>query len=155
MTATESKTKNRVGFVLPALGVAWLLLAALIIILQIGSAPTIEIAWVTATEFETAGFNVWRSDSPQGVFNKVNDQLIPASPDAATGAEYRFVDEEIDRNKTYFYRLEDVAFDNRTVQHEIISASATGTSPVLLGLAIVCALVGAGLIVSSVIGRNR
>ena len=83
MTTGKGNGKDRVRFALPALGIVWLLLAGLIVIVQLGRVPRIEITWLTETEFDTAGFNVWRSDSPQGEYQKLNDQLIPGAPDAS------------------------------------------------------------------------
>lgn len=152
---TEGKVKMRAGFVLPALGVAWLLLAGLIVATQLARAPQIEIAWMTETEIDTAGFNVWRSESPEGQYQKLNDLLIPAADDARTGAEYRYVDGDVERGQVYYYRLEDVGFDNSTAQHEIISAPAQGISRLALFIAASCVLIGALLILSIIIGRNQ
>jgi hypothetical protein len=155
MTTGKGNGKDRVRFALPALGIVWLLLAGLIVIVQLGRVPRIEITWLTETEFDTAGFNVWRSDSPQGEYQKLNDQLIPGAPDASAGAEYRFVDDQVESGKVYYYKLEDVAYDNSLVQHETISASAQGASRIALGMAFACALIGSVLIFSSAIGRTQ
>ena len=125
--------KDRFRYALPALGVAWLILASLIVLMQLAKAPQIEITWVTETEFDTAGFNIWRSESQLGEYRKINDHLIPGAQDAAAGAEYRFVDDQVARGRIYYYRLEDVSFDNTTVQHEVISAGAQDISRVALG----------------------
>ena len=154
MTMGNGDGTNRDGFLLPALGAAWLLLAGLIVVTQLARAPQIEVNWMTETEFDTAGFNVWRSDSQEGEYHKINELLIPSAADAAAGADYRYVDDKVERGKIYYYRLEDVAFDNSTVQHEIVSATAQGASRVALFVAIVCILIGATLILSSVIGRK-
>lgn len=155
MATGKGNGTDRGRVVLPAIGVAWLLLAGLIMVTQLGKDPQIEITWITETEFDTAGFNVWRSDSQQGEYLKVNDLLIPGAPDAAAGAEYRYVDEGVERGKIYYYRLEDVAFDNSTVQHEVVSASVQGISRVALGMALACVLIGAILILSNVLGRTK
>ena len=96
MTPGNRNGTDRVRFVLPALAVAWLLLAGLIVVTQLTRAPQIEVAWSTETEFDTAGFNIWRSESQEGEYKKVNDLLIPGATDATAGAEYRYVDEDIE-----------------------------------------------------------
>jgi hypothetical protein len=154
MTTGTSDGKKRVRQALLALGVAWLLLAGLIVIVQLVGGPRIEIAWKTESEFATAGFNVWRSDSEDGEYQKVNEQLMPGAPDAALGGEYQFVDERVERGKTYYYRLEDVDFNNSTVLHEIVPARAQGISRAAIGMAFACALIGAVLIFSGVLRRT-
>jgi hypothetical protein len=154
MIRGKSNVTNRARLVLPALGLVWLLLASLILATELAKAPLIEIAWSTETEFDTVGFNVWRSDKQEGEYRRVNDLLIPGAADAAAGAEYSYVDEEVERGKTYYYRLEDVAFNNTTVQYEIVSATAQGVSGLALVIAIVCVLIGVTLILSNLIGQK-
>jgi hypothetical protein len=154
MTTGTGDEEKRVRQALPALGVAWLLLAGLIVIVQLAGGPRIEIAWETESEFGTAGFNVWRSDSEDGKYQKVNERLIPGAPDAALGSEYHFVDEQVKRGKTYYYRLEDVDFNNSSALHEIVPASAQGISRAAIGMAFACALIGAILIFSGVLRRT-
>ena len=70
--------------------------------------PAIVIEWETATEMDTAGFNVYRAPDPEGPFERVNDGLIPPAPDPLTGGEYTFTDHNVRAGQTYFYRLEEV-----------------------------------------------
>ena len=52
----------------------------------------VEVEWTTASELSTVGFDLYRSDSQEGVYQKVNDELIPASPDPLTGGSYTYLD---------------------------------------------------------------
>jgi hypothetical protein len=68
----------------------------------------VVIEWHTASELNTVGFNLYRSDSQDGDFVKVNDHLIPVANDVLGGGEYRFVDLSASAAKNYYYLLEDV-----------------------------------------------
>jgi hypothetical protein len=72
------------------------------------SAP-IRVEWSTETEMNTAGFNVYRGESPDGPFDiKVNAELIPAAPDPLSGGNYSLMDRSARPGVTYYYRLEEV-----------------------------------------------
>lgn len=102
------------------LGILWLLLAAAIVASQFSQATPIKIEWRTETEVDTAGFNVYRSTSPDGQYVKINEQLIPGQGSATSGASYEYVDEQVEVGQTYYYRLEDIELDNSTERHEVI-----------------------------------
>jgi hypothetical protein len=71
--------------------------------------PTaVTVEWSTATELNTVGFNLYRADTENGPFQKVNTDLIPASPDPLVGGTYTFTDTNVVAGRTYYYRLEDV-----------------------------------------------
>ena len=55
----------------------------------------IIINWSTATEFQTAGFNLYRAESEQGPYQKVNAKIIPASPDPLVGGDYVYRDNQV------------------------------------------------------------
>jgi len=70
--------------------------------------PTIVVEWSTASELDTIGFNVLRSETPEGDLEQVNSELIPSSVDPLAGAEYSFEDKTVQAGKTYYYYLEDI-----------------------------------------------
>lgn len=78
------------------------------------SSGGVTVEWTTATETQTAGFNVYRADQPEGSFLKVNPKLIPGASDPLRGGQYRFRDESADSSRTYYYKLEEVEFDGGT-----------------------------------------
>jgi hypothetical protein len=118
-------------FVLLCLGLAWSLAAC-------GPAQaSVVIEWATANEVNTAGFNLYRGDSPAGPFTLVNSSLIPASSDPLTGGQYRYEDTSVQAGRTYYYQLEDVEYSGATTRHGPIRAAAPGLSPALaIGLAL-------------------
>ena len=87
-----------------------------------GRDARIVIKWKTASEVDTAGFNIFRSENPAGPFRRVNQQLIPASGDPLVGGDYSYIDETVDAGRLYYYRLEDVDLAG--------SATAQGVIPV-------------------------
>jgi len=85
----------------------------------------IVVQWTTATEINTAGFNVYRSERAEGPYTKLNAQLIPAS-DALTGGKYQYEDTTVVAGKTYYYQLEDVEYGGVTARHGPIVITASG-----------------------------
>ena len=92
-------------------------------------APTeavVIVEWTTASEVDTAGFNLYRSESPEGPFTRINDHLIPASPDPLLGGSYAFTDSNVVAGHTYYYQLEDVEIDGTATRHGPIEVKAVG-----------------------------
>jgi len=82
-------------------------------IINLGNASII-VEWTTASELDTIGFNIYRAESLEAQLIRINDSLIPASPDPWIGGEYSFVDSDLNPGVVYFYYLEDVAETGET-----------------------------------------
>ncbi|NBD35093.1 MAG: hypothetical protein GVY30_03725 [Chloroflexi bacterium] len=91
------------------------LLAILLALIGLGllifPPPPVALTWETASEVETAGFNVSRAEAGTTHFEQVNSDLIPARGDEIAGAEYRFIDETAAVGRKYTYRIEEVEWD--------------------------------------------
>ncbi|GAB4567566.1 MAG: hypothetical protein Kow0047_19810 [Anaerolineae bacterium] len=87
---------------------------------------SVVVEWTTETEVDTAGFNLYRSESPDGPYVKVNDTLIPASPDPLTGGHYVYTDTQVIAGRTYYYQLEDVEISGQATRHGPIVVRAAG-----------------------------
>ena len=109
---------------LTALGALWLTLAAAITIAQLLQPMPITVEWRTETEVNAAGYNIYRSPSPDGPYIQINEQLIASKGSSSAGASYVFVDDSIRPGQTYYYRLEDVELDSSTMQHAPIEYAA-------------------------------
>lgn len=109
-----------------ALSFLWLGLVGLLTAcsLLLGKASLV-IQWTTESELDIIGFNLYRADSPDGEFVKINQELIPPSADPFVGGEYEFVDEGVQRGLTYYYQLETVDRNGNTTR----SATQAITSP--------------------------
>lgn len=98
-----------------------------ILLFLAGCTGQVEVTWRTESEINTAGFNLYRGLSPTGPFDvKVNDQLIPASPDPLTGGEYRFVDRTVRPGVTYYYQLQEVETDGQVNSYGPIAVRVQG-----------------------------
>ncbi|MGB9498675.1 MAG: LamG domain-containing protein [Dissulfuribacterales bacterium] len=75
------------------------------------SRDVITVKWATATEINTVGFHVWRSDSKNGVYTKITDYLIPAEGGDTWGATYEYDDYDVIDGKEYFYKLQEFEDD--------------------------------------------
>lgn len=83
-----------------------------------GQLRSVLIEWTTASEIDAAGFNVLRSESEVGIYERVNETLIPSRGGPAQGADYTFLDDHgIEPGKMYYYKLQDVAPDGRFTEH--------------------------------------
>jgi hypothetical protein len=131
----------------------WIGLAFVIAVTQLASTPKIEVNWKTASEFDTAGFNVYRSEHPDQGFTRINDALIHGKADTTSGAEYSYLDQEVNRGTTYYYRLEDVEFDNSTTLHEVVTGQSEHFDTWALVLIVVCIVIGTLFLIHAF--RNR
>jgi hypothetical protein len=109
---------------LAVIGILWLLLAVAIIVSQFSGPTPIKIEWETETEVNTAGFNLYRSTRRDGEFTKINRQLIPSEGSSVSGAAYAYIDRDVVAGQTYYYKLEDVEYDNTAEQHQIVEHAA-------------------------------
>ena len=77
--------------------------------------PTLEdgqvtIQWTTESELDNAGFNILRSDSRNGEFRQVNEQMIQGKGTTAERSSYKWVDTTAKPGAVYYYQIEDVSF---------------------------------------------
>ncbi len=121
--------------------------------------PAVIVEWTTETEVNVAGFNLYRGESPDGPFERINDRLIPGSPDPLLGGHYVYTDTEVEAGKTYFYKLEDVELDGTSTFHGPIEVRAKGGDwlDTLSGplVAVILAGVGGALLVARWSRRPR
>lgn len=89
-----------------------------------GPQAKITINWKTASEVDAAGFNIYRSQNPDGPFTRLNRQLIPASGDPLVGGDYSYVDQSVDAGRSYYYRLEDVDLTGSTTSQGVTQVKA-------------------------------
>jgi hypothetical protein len=72
----------------------------------------IALAWATAAEIDTVGFNLYRGDSPYQRDIQLNDMLILSeAPGSGFGGSYYFLDTDVEKGRIYYYWLEDVSLD--------------------------------------------
>ena len=82
---------------------------------------TITLDWKTGDETDNLGFNIFRAESKDGEFLKINNSLIYTKVGTGLGAAYSYVDEDILNRKTYYYTLEDIDIFGLAAMHGPIS----------------------------------
>jgi hypothetical protein len=80
------------------------------------------IEWTTESEIDCEGFNIYRAESENGQYVKINPSLIPAQGTSTSGATYKFVDENVKYRRTYYYKLEDIDIYGKSTFHGLVSA---------------------------------
>jgi len=143
--------------------IAWLICALLALAgLAVGyraytgrAAASVVVEWSTASELDTAGFNLYRSDRPDGPFARINQDLIPASPDPLVGGSYSFTDTDVVAGHTYYYQLEDVETSGTTTRHGPIEvrAEAGARTEALLAAGLIGAAIILALLTAAVLRR--
>jgi hypothetical protein len=88
---------------------------------------TILVAWETSSELDAVAFFLYRSESQSGPWDDYID-FEPAAGNDFTGATYSFVDNEVTRGVTYYYRLEELAANDTSSFHGPVTPG-NGTSP--------------------------
>ncbi len=72
-------------------------------------ADGVLVTWETASELDNVGFNLYRAETPEGPYTKLNDTLVPPQmPDSVMGAVYTWLDEEANPLVPHYYKLEDI-----------------------------------------------
>jgi hypothetical protein len=144
-------SKKRVLIILDTL---LLIIAVAIGILSISAMlhANVIVEWSTASELDTAGFNLFRKDSPDGSATQVNSTLIPASVDPLIGGAYHYQDNHVEPGRTYYYELEEVQVNGNTSRFGPIEVKAvrSGVTELIISLGLVIlALVSLGVLILS------
>lgn len=83
------------------------------------------VEWETASEIDTLGFNLYRSQSTDGLRIRLNEALILSQAVGSVGgASYQHMDSEVTGGVTYYYWLEDVEVGGASTVHGPVSAAA-------------------------------
>jgi len=78
----------------------------------------IHVEWETVTEIDNLGFNLYRAESPDGPYVKLNEELIPSqAPGSPIGAVYVWLDGAVVVGRSYYYMLEDVDIYGNATMH--------------------------------------
>ncbi len=153
MESAKSQSSPNLLFIIGSL---WLILAAWLLYYQLNQSSSIQIEWDTATELETAGFNLYRSPTADGEFVRINDKLIPSQGDGLTGAAYTYRDQSVSGGDTFYYLLEEVELDASTNRYEndIFSYTVPAVTWWAVVLTAVSLLAGLALIIMGIRERR-
>jgi len=82
--------------------------------------------WTTSSEIDNAGFNLYRAESEDGEYVKINSSLILAKGSPTEGASYQFIDKNVQNRKMYLYKLEDIDLSGKSMFHDPVLAIPRG-----------------------------
>ena len=84
------------------------------------------LRWITASEIDNAGFNLYRAEAENGEYVKINSSLIPAEGSPTEGANYQFIDNYVQNRNNYQYKLEGIDLSGKSTFHDPVSAVPRG-----------------------------
>lgn len=93
------------------------------------------VEWSTASELDTVGFYLLRSENPEGPFEQVNSEIIPSTSDSLTGSSYSYDDHQVQAGATYYYMLEEIEETGNSNQHGPIVVEANSQARIELLIA--------------------
>lgn len=67
------------------------------------------LKWTTASEVDNFGFDVFRSESEEGPFEKMTDDPLPGAGTTDEPQSYLWEDLDIEKGKDYFYYIESIS----------------------------------------------
>jgi len=129
-------------------GLNWLVLAIAAAVGVVGvinrQQAEVVVDWSTASELNTVGYNLYRSEQPAGQYTRINKEIIYSSDDPLTGGSYSYKDPEVLPGHVYYYQLEEIEQSGATNRHGPIEvrAIAGGSSELILA----ATLIGLGVL---------
>ncbi len=81
----------------------------------------VTLKWRTESEVDNLGFHVYRALEKHGPYECLTSELIPGAGNIATRQIYRYTDIHLTNGMTYWYKIEDVAFNGTRTIHGPIS----------------------------------
>lgn len=81
----------------------------------------VTLEWVTESEVENLGFNLYRSTDWDGEYVKINAEFIEGAGSSATAHTYEYVDSVPDDETVYWYKLEDIDYSGTRTLYGPIS----------------------------------
>jgi hypothetical protein len=89
----------------------------------------IVLTWYTESEANSLGFKVWRSDRESGKYAQITTILIPSHGNSSARNEYTFADPNIQDGQTYWYKIEEISADGKSVFNGPISVQGLDMIP--------------------------
>ncbi len=85
----------------------------------------VELTWTTQSETENLGFHLYRNESENGSYRQITRALIPGAGSSQTVHHYHYTDVDVEKGKTYYYKLADISFTGVVRWHGPISVTIT------------------------------
>ena len=83
----------------------------------------VVLRWATESEMNNLGFHVYRALSEDGEYDRLTAELIAGAGNTTTEQTYHFTDIRVTNGVTYWYTLEDIAFDGTRTMHGPIAVT--------------------------------
>ena len=83
----------------------------------------VTLRWTTEAEIDNLGFHLYRSLSEEDGYERITADLIEGAGSSSIQHTYSFTDPNVTNGVTYWYKLEDVDFEGRGVQHRPIAVT--------------------------------
>jgi hypothetical protein len=93
---------------------------------------SIRLEWMTQTETDNMGFDIYRSDTATGAYIKLTSRLIQGAGSSQASHSYSYIDQNISGGHTYYYKLADVRFDGAVTLHGPINVQVPVAMNLLL-----------------------
>lgn len=134
-----------------------LIAAGVFLVLSIaaGRQAAVIVEWSTASELDTAGFNVYRGISADLIDQKVNSAVIPPATDPLQGGSYRFRDDQVVPGIRYYYLIEEVDQSGKTSRYGPIEVAAVSGGKFELVLAVLLGTSGLLFLLVLFLQRQR
>ncbi len=87
------------------------------------TANGVLLQWITQSESEVMGYNVYRSENYAGPYVRLNPTIIPAAGNSQTEKRYQFTDKTGKEGKDYYYRLGDINLEGKITMHDPVNLS--------------------------------
>jgi len=81
-----------------------------------------KIFWEAASQRGNLGWNVYRSETKDGKFVKINGELIKGAGTTANPMKYSFIDKDAEKGEIYYYYLEDISFNGEKHRTDAIKS---------------------------------
>ncbi|MBN1542820.1 DUF11 domain-containing protein [candidate division KSB1 bacterium] len=89
--------------------------------------------WTTESETENMGFDLYRAETAEGEYIRLNDRMISGAGNSQVSQSYSYLDnKELVAGKTYFYKLADISFNGEVNYSQSISLQASSPKSYLL-----------------------
>jgi uncharacterized repeat protein (TIGR01451 family) len=85
----------------------------------------VQLFWQTHTETNNLGFFVYRSDQIDGIYIKVNNEIIAGAGNSESIRQYSYNDYTAEFEKKYFYKIGDVKLGGAITMHEATETTLT------------------------------
>ncbi|MBC8234644.1 hypothetical protein H8E77_34305 [bacterium] len=81
-----------------------------------------KIFWEAISQRGNLGWNIYRSETKDGKFVKINGELIKGAGTTANPMKYSFIDKDAKKGKIYYYYLEDISFNGEKHRTDAIKS---------------------------------